>query len=110
VIDASFSKAWMRSTAMNELPERLLGGDEGIARLNALIHALDDEEQVRLVLDDGRVLVGVVATRPSLQLFRPDDGEQGYNALLRLEPLEGDAAPHYLWLDRVIEVTRLGSA
>lgn len=95
---------------MNELPERLLAGDEGIARLNALIHALDDEEQVRITLDDGRVLAGVVATRPSLQVFRPDDGDQGYNALLRLEPLKGDAAPHYLWLDRVIDVTRLGSA
>ena len=29
-----------------------------IARLNALIHALDDEEQVRLTLDDGQVLTG----------------------------------------------------
>jgi hypothetical protein len=95
---------------MHELPERLLAGDENIARLNALIHALDDEEQVRITLDDGRVLAGVVATRPSLQLFRPEDGDQGYNALLRLEPLNGDAAPHYLWLDRVIDVTRLGSA
>ena len=95
---------------MNEFPERLLSGDAGIARLNALIHALDDEEQVRLILDDGHVLSGVVATKPSLQLFRPADGDQGYNALLRLEPLEGDAPPHYLWLDRVTEVTRLGSA
>ncbi|UWX03514.1 DUF3247 family protein [Pseudoxanthomonas sp. NC8] len=56
------------------------------------------------------MLSGVVAARPSLQLFRPEHGDRGYNALLRLEALRGDAAPHYLWLDRIIDVTRLGSA
>ena len=95
---------------MHEIPDRLLAGDGGIARLNALIQALDDEERVRLTLDDGRVLEGVVASRPALQVFRPDDGGEGYNALLRLEPLAGDAPPHYLWLDRIVEVFRLGSA
>ncbi|WP_372013162.1 DUF3247 family protein [Pseudoxanthomonas sp. 10H] len=96
---------------MNELPGRLLAGDDGIARLNALIHALDDEEQVRLTLDDGEELSGVVAARPALQVFRPADGAEGYNALLRLEPLDnGDAAPRYLWLDRIVDVVRLGSA
>ena len=95
---------------MNELPGRLLAGDDAIARLNALIHALDDEEQVRLTLDDGQVLTGVVAARPALQVFRPEDGDAGYNALLRLEPLHGDAPPSYLWLDRVVDVFRLGSA
>jgi hypothetical protein len=99
-----------RSGAMNETPERLFTGDSGVARLNALIHALDDEEQVRLTLDDGRTIEGVVAARPALQVFRPDDGDEGYNALLRLEPLAGEAPPHYLWLDRIVEVFRLGSA
>lgn len=95
---------------MNEHPERLLAGDDAVARLNALILALDDEEQVRLTLDDGRVVEGVVAVRPSLQVFRQADGDQGYNALLRLEPLVGDSPPHYLWLDRISEIFRLGSA
>lgn len=94
---------------MNEQPDRLLSGTDGVARLTALIQALDDEEQVRLTLDDGRTLEGVVAARRTLQIFRPADGE-GYNALLRLEPLAGDAPPHYLWLDRVTAVLRLGSA
>ena len=84
---------------MNEQPDRLLSGTDGVARLTALIQALDD----------GRTLEGVVAARPTLQIFRPADGE-GYNALLRLEPLAGDAPPHYLWLDRVTAVLRLGSA
>ena len=95
---------------MNEHPERLLAGDDAVARLNALILALDDEEQVRLTLDDGRVVEGVVAVRPSLQVFRQADGDQGYNALLRLEPLVGDSPPHYLWLDCISEIFRLGSA
>ena len=33
---------------MNEQPDRLLSGTDGVARLTALIQALDDEEQVRL--------------------------------------------------------------
>ena len=49
---------------MNEQPDRLLSGTDGVARLTALIQALDDEEQVRLTLDDGRTLEGVVAARP----------------------------------------------
>ncbi len=59
---------------MNEQPDRLLSGTDGVARLTALIQALDDEEQVRLTLDDGRTLEGVVAARPTLQIFRPADG------------------------------------
>lgn len=94
---------------MNERPDRLLTGQNEIAHLNLLVAALDDEEQVRLTLDDGRVLEGVVAARPSVQVFRADDGGYGSNALLRLEPLAGEAQPHYLWLDRVTQVVRLGS-
>jgi hypothetical protein len=96
--------------AMNELPERVVTGPDGIDRLNALIAALDDEEQVQLVLADGRTVEGVVAARPSLQVFRDVQGEDGSNALLRLEPLAGDGRPHYLWLDTIARVVRLGSA
>ena len=94
---------------MNEKPERLLVAPDALDRLAALVAALDDEEQVRLTLDDGSMLEGVVAVRPSVQLFRADDGGYGSNALLRLEPLAGDAPPRYLWLDRVAQVMRLGS-
>lgn len=94
---------------MNEKPERLLVEPDDLARLTAMAATLDDEEQVRLTLDDGSVLEGVVAARPSVQLFRAADGGFGSNALLRLEPLAGDALPHYLWLDRIVQVVRLGS-
>ena len=90
---------------MNEKPERLLVAPDALDRLAALVAALDDEEQVRLTLDDGSML----EVRPSVQLFRADDGGYGSNALLRLEPLAGDAPPRYLWLDRVAQVMRLGS-
>ena len=95
---------------MNEKPARVLTGRDGIDRLNALITVLDDEEQVRLVLDDGGIEEGVVAARPTLQVFRAGDGEDGANALLRLETLTGDGPSRYLWLDGVTEVIRLGSA
>ncbi len=93
---------------MNEQPDRLLVDETDIARLTRLVQELDDEEQVRLMLDDGTVVEGVVAVRPTVQLFR-DEAGSGMNALLRLDPLEGDMPPRYLWLDRVVEVFRLGS-
>lgn len=95
---------------MNERPGRLLSTTGEIQQMALLVRMLDDEEQVRLTLDDGRLLEDVVAVRPSIQLFRDADGQEGSNALLRLDPLAGYAAPHYLWLDRVVEVARLGSA
>ncbi|KAF1687549.1 hypothetical protein B1992_02470 [Pseudoxanthomonas broegbernensis] len=95
---------------MNASPERLLTTRAGIDRLTALCTALDDEEQVRLRFDDGLVLDGVVAARPTVQVFRDGDGQEGFNALLRLEPLAGDHPSRYLWLDRLVEVVRLGSA
>ena len=94
---------------MNEFPERLLADQAGIERLAQLCVELDDEERVRLHFDDGTVRSGVVAVRPTVQVFRDGDGREGYNALLRLEPLSGDGPPHYLWLDRLREVVRLGS-
>lgn len=95
---------------MNELPECVVTDADGIDRLNVLIAALDDEEQVRLMLDDGSIAEGVVAVRPTLQVFRDGHGEEGSNALLRLEPLAGDGRPRYLWLDTIASVVRLGSA
>ncbi|AKC88104.1 hypothetical protein WQ53_01065 [Pseudoxanthomonas suwonensis] len=86
----------------------MLTAGTDIDRLTAVCALLDDEEQVRLRFDDGSVLEGVVAARPTVQVFRDGEGE-GFNALLRLEPLAGDALPRYLWLDRLVEVVRLAA-
>lgn len=61
-------------------------------------------------MGDGRKLKGVVATRPSIQTFRNPQGEEGSNALLRIDDLQRSEQAHYLWLDEVVDIVQLGSA
>ena len=95
---------------MNEMPDRLVNSQDGIDRLEALCRELDDEERVRLRMQDGSAVEGVVTVRPTVQTFRYGDGNEGLNALLRLDPLDGTMPPRYIWLDGVVEVTRLGTS
>jgi hypothetical protein len=94
---------------MPAIPDRILTSATEIGRLSAQCTELDDEAHVRLRFADGREVEGVVAVRPSVQVFRDASGSEGSNALLRLDTGEKDA-PLYLWLDDLEEVVRLGSA
>jgi len=84
-----------------------------IARLESLIAALPNGARVELQLDDGPPLRGTVAARPILQLFFGPDGNEGSNAVVRLEPIGADPfdlsrPPQDLWLDSIIAVRDLG--
>ncbi|HSM10023.1 MAG TPA: DUF3247 family protein [Lysobacter sp.] len=86
---------------------------ETIARLEALIAALPNGARVALQLDDGSQLRGIVAARPILQLFYGPGGNEGSNAVVRLEPLDDGAsgvaaAPRDLWLDTITGIRDLG--
>lgn len=81
-----------------------------VALIEACIAALLDEAKVRVTLDDGSALHGTVAVRPSAQVFRTADGEEGINAVLRLDDLAHPEQAHYLWLDQVRDIFPLGSA
>jgi hypothetical protein len=83
-----------------------------IARLEAIALQLPQDAQVRLRLDDGRELRGMVGTTPTIQAFYDGDGREGMNAVVRIESFLDDGRPrgggnHYLWLDRIDAVERL---
>lgn len=94
---------------MSRVAERVYTDADDIAVLESRIAALDDEARVRLTLVDGRSISGVVTVRPTPQTFRDAKGDEGANSLLRLDDLQQPGHSHYLWLDQVREIFRLGS-
>ena len=98
---------------MTRNANRVHSDPEAIARLESLIAALPNGARVALQLDDGSKLRGIVAARPILQLFYGPDGNEGSNAVIRLEPLGDDpfdvsAPPRDLWLDSITGIRDLG--
>ena len=95
---------------MTEAPPHLYTQQADIARLEAMIQQLPDEAVVRLDLNDGGSITGTVAVRPTVQVFRGADGEEGFNAVVRIDDRERPQVVHYLWLDRIVAVTAVGTA
>jgi hypothetical protein len=95
---------------MSQAPEHLYTRQDDIARMEALVMQLPDEAVVELHLTDGGSITGIVATRPSVQVFRDGDGHEGFNAVVRIDDRKRPRVTHYLWLDRIASVTALGSA
>jgi len=65
---------------------------------------------VELRLVDGTIVTGVVAVRPSVQIFRDAEGREGTNAHVRIDDQEQPERWQYIWLDQIETLTRLGSA
>lgn len=95
---------------MIEVPQTLYTRQADIERLEAMVQALPDEAVVELRLVDGGTLTGTVSTRPSVQVFRDADGVEGFNAVVRLDDQRDPAHAHYLWMDRIRAIVRIGSA
>ena len=95
---------------MTKIAERVHQDQAEIARLESLVADLDDEAIVEVLLTDGTRRKGTVVVRPTVQTFRDAQGNEGINALLRLDDLEEPGKSHYLWLDTVAEVNHMGSA
>jgi len=98
----------------------LAGGD--IARLESIATQLPQDACVRVSLEDGRQLAGMVSATPTVQAFFDPRGVEGMNALLRLDACVDDAGfddgqagdvrvhpagIHDVWLDEIGAVTRL---
>lgn len=82
-----------------------------IARLEARIAELSNDAHVELALDDGSVMRGTVAARPTVQVFYDAAGNEGLNALVRLEDPALDhpetASVYDVWIDRIVTITHL---
>lgn len=95
---------------MSQTPPRLVTSREDVDRLERRILECHDEAMLRITMDDGSVFEGTVSVRPTVEAFRNAAGDEGHNALLRLDDLEDPAVPHYIWLDGVRSIERLGTA
>ena len=95
---------------MSNTAERVHTDQAQIARLEERVTELDDEAVVELRLLDGTLVTGVVAVRPSMQVFRDAEGREGTNAYVRIDDREQPERRQYIWLDQIDRVTRLGSA
>lgn len=95
---------------MSQLPPRIHRDRDEVAVIEDRILHLHDEARMRLTLRDGRVVAGTVSVRPTIETFRDADGEEGHNALLRLDDLDDPAVPHYVWVGEIVEMERLGTS
>lgn len=75
-----------------------------IATLENWVCLLDDQQRVRVELDDGQSVSGTVAVRPTLQTYRDERENEGINGELRLDQLDASQEPHWIWLDRIVAV------
>jgi len=94
---------------MIEVPQHVYTKQEDIDRLEARIVELPDEAIVRVQLLSGQQVEGVVSVRPSMQVFRNEEGVEGFNAVVRIDDKNDPGRAYYLWMDQISEVLRLGS-
>ncbi|WP_368566264.1 DUF3247 family protein [Pseudoxanthomonas sp. UTMC 1351] len=94
---------------MKEVPKLVYTKQKDLERLEARIGQLPDEAIVRVQLLNGQQVEGVVSVRPSMQVFRNDEGVEGFNAVVRIDDRKDPARAYYLWMDQIDEILRLGS-
>lgn len=96
---------------MGKFAERIHTDRVEIARIEALIALLPNDAHVELTLDDGGTVRGTVAARPTVQVFEDRHGNEGLNALVRLEDAALDAPEtagvYDVWIDRIVKITRV---
>jgi len=92
---------------MSQTPPRLHTSRDDLDRIEQCIAELDDEARVRVTLDSGARIDGVVSARPTLEVFRDADGSEGHNARLRLDDLAAPDVPHFLWVGEIVGIERL---
>jgi uncharacterized protein DUF3247 len=95
---------------MTRRAENVYTEQQDIARIEAWVDQLADEAQVAITLTDGTQVEGYVAVRPTIQVFHDGSGREGMNALVRIDDLADPAHIHFLWLDRIVDIQRMGTA
>ena len=83
--------------------------EDGIRRLESLVHQLPANSHVVVLLQDGSRCDGVVSVRPSVQVFRDHDDREGINATVELERPDVPGWNRRIWLDQVVRVEHLDS-
>jgi len=95
---------------MGQVAERVYTEQRDIARIESWAGQLEDEERVEVSLADGTRIDGFVAVRPTVQVFLDESGHEGMNAVVRIDDAADPEQAHYVWLDRIVDIRRLGTA
>ena len=77
-----------------------------LARLEAVVLQLRQDQRVQVTLKDGSQQTGIVSAVPVMQVFFDPHGREGMNALVKLDRHDGDQDCS-LWLDEIASITRL---
>lgn len=72
-----------------------------IERIERLAARLPGTTRVRLDLVGGQAFTGTVVERPAVQLFEDADGNEGFNAVVRLDEMEAPPWNADVWLSDV---------
>jgi Protein of unknown function (DUF3247) len=95
---------------MGQFAERVYTDKAGIRRIEDLVDQLPTNGHVVLQLRDGTSYDGVVCERPSVQVFRDGQANEGINGVVRLERPDAPAWTCYVWLGDIHRVEHLDSA
>jgi hypothetical protein len=85
--------------------DRVHTRQEDIERLSSLCEALEEQEYVTVTLANGAAVSGVVLSKPGLQTFFDHGGNEGVNAVLKLDNIGGMGVVRYFWLDDIVDVS-----
>jgi hypothetical protein len=92
---------------MGRMAEHVYTDPREIRHLEHLVEALPPNGHVVLLLNDGSSEDGVVCARPSIQVFRDGEENEGINAVVRLERPDVPDWNRYIWLDQIRRVEHL---
>jgi hypothetical protein len=91
---------------MSRVVTRVYTHQADLARLEAIVLQLPQDQRVQVTLLDGTQQVGIVSAVPVMQAFFDPRGREGMNALVKLDRHDGDQ-DCTLWLDEIASITRL---
>ncbi|QWF19470.1 DUF3247 family protein [Lysobacter capsici] len=94
---------------MTQTADRVYTDPADIERLRGLIERLPDAGLVDIELIDGSRQSSVVTVRPSLQTFLDGDGNEGVNAVVRLDDPDLANGSRYLWVDEILDIRPIHS-
>ena len=95
---------------MGRLATQVYTDPAQIHHLETLVHELPANGHVVLLLNDGSSYDGIVCARPSVQMFRDSDENEGINGVVRLERPDVPDWRCYVWLGDIHRVEHLDSA
>lgn len=94
---------------MSGTAKRIYTAPEDIRRLEHRIEELAVNAHVRLYLHGGGIAQGLVTVKPSIQVFKDGDANEGLNGIVKLEdPVRNDVVEE-VWLDAIERIEPLDS-